>query len=230
MDIDINNLGDVSFDVAVEGRHPLLHFKGKFQKITGEYKTRKQEGKEDSQYIDSTLAFSDVEVIKSRADAAYPFPTTEIKCAMSESAGSQYGVLTTSIAKIMGRRTKFAELYNKEMELEFTSGHIVQRPDDKGNWRDVDASFWEVKSIEGVGSATVSDNGAAASSEDLIAQAVEIANGKNIKAIAKVLLQSSELPSELTNLPVEDKEEEYFDGLVASGELSKDDKGVYHKA
>jgi len=226
--IDINNLGDLVLDKMESGTHPLLHFTGKFVKVSGEYK--KRQGSEDT-YINLQLDFAEIKVLKSRADQAYGWPVTDIKFAQSQAAGSQFGVFSTSVQVITNRPTKLAELIGKVMEMEWTDGHIVQRPNEAGDWVDKAVAMWEVKSIEGMAGSPAATSREAPSGPSIEDESavIALADGKDLTSIGKAMLNTDGIADSVRNISLNGQEEVYMANLVTTGKMTKDDAGVFHK-
>lgn len=234
--IDLNNLGDLILDKSTTTpRSPLKDFEGVFTDVKGDYK---QSGRDQKRSVlELKLNFTSVKVYETQPGQVYPYPIAELVVSHSVSQQSAYAILATSVAEIMGRPVKFAELFGHKMRMKYTSGHQVQRPDPKnpsGKWVDTTIDAWEIVQIDDKGKANVTsniqpNNSGGSANVDITTIIISLADGKNIKEIGKALITTPGLPDNLRQISIEGQEETLINGLVASKHLTVDGVGVYHK-
>jgi len=222
-------------------RSPLRYFRGKMDSITG---SMVQRGQMKQARLEVNYNFSDIEVFESTEP--YPFPVAQVSMMHSNRTKSGMGVLGASMDKIINagldenlpqEKTKNQDfLIGKVQEWKVTPGHLMPAQDETGDWTEKPREAWEVVYVEGCGgvphsgvaASTMSSQKAPASGVTPAQEAVNLLDGKTQQQWNNVVFQNSAVKGspELINAIISGT---FLPAMEASGQVTKDANGVYHK-
>lgn len=204
---------------------PLRRFTGKYEGYTQEPAT----GYEGTRVL---LNFSSVEVLESTEP--YNFPIAVLNMGLSNRKKSKWGYLGDSLNKLQGPEEDIDDQQGKRMGLVFCDGQ-EGRPEPRPIWNktadktdfpdgEVPTPVWEVYELEG-GAPAAAGVGVVTAAD----RAKELLDGNaisdfNKKALADTLIRKDPaLQRAITD-------RSFVKGLLDSGEFTKDDVDIFHKA
>lgn len=209
---DIKNM--LSFRGLQEGfEHPLIEFIGTLQDYNPQ--PPNEQGR-----VPVLFNFTDVEVIRSREP--YPHPIAQLRILLSDKKRSGWGILGQSVQAI-DESLDIPDLVNKRLHMEHTPGHHFGKSREanaEGIKEDIIRDCWELKAIVGgSGSSTVK--------VDAMTRVLELLDGKNAQQFNQAAFADAIIKTD-SSIQGGILDNTLLAGLIASGQITKDDNGIHH--